>query len=117
MDNGEPEIEVEVDEEGNISANVRLVRTCMDCGTELKEANVEAEAQVSEEFAAKHKGEGHNLSVEATGEDVSETGGGRYKKNVIECTFTARVSCDCNEDATEDLEMKVSESAGYFEEC
>lgn len=44
----EPETSLEVDEEGTVTGNIRIVNTCGECGTELKEANLEVELVVHE---------------------------------------------------------------------
>jgi hypothetical protein len=64
-DSTDPEIsDLEVDDDGNISGSVRIVLTCAEDSTELKESTFDIQTAVSDDFAAAHKGEGHELSVE-----------------------------------------------------
>jgi hypothetical protein len=56
FDEQEPEINsIEVDDSGNVSAEVRIVNACGDCGAELKEANFSPESGDPVEPFAKHK--------------------------------------------------------------
>lgn len=136
LDFGDPEIEdfscsVELDDEGNLvaelSASARIVRSCADCGTELKEATLD----LSYEGVAL----GHDLLVGALGGvahveavpegerggntpkpwrwakghsprqpgsepdsvDQVEEGGGRYKKSYFGACVSVEVECECGE--------------------
>jgi hypothetical protein len=64
-DSNDPEVNgLEVDEDGHVSASVRIVLTCAEDSTELKEATFDVEADVPSEFAEAHHGNDHELSVE-----------------------------------------------------
>ena len=57
FDESEPEVNnLEVDEDGHVTAEVRIVNACAECGEELTEANLEAEADHADEVA-KHREE------------------------------------------------------------
>lgn len=121
MDNGDPEVNesdiVPNDATATVTASVHLVRNCADCGTELKALDVDAD-EADFEVPAEHRGEGHNLSVEVTANDVNESGGGRYKKNYITVDLDYSVSCDCG---GKDKEigtgtLTCTAAAGEFEE-
>ncbi len=92
MDLSEPEVELDVDDDGNVTAEINLSRTCADCGTELKTGSLTAEEQVD---VAAHQGEGHDLTVEETGIESIEEGGGRYAKSYFGAAVNFEVHCSC----------------------
>jgi hypothetical protein len=69
-DSTDPEVNnLEVDDAGRISGEVRIVLTCDECSTELKEASFEIDFEPDDaspygEFLKKHDGKGHELSLE-----------------------------------------------------
>jgi len=119
FDEADPEIEsLEVNEDGAVSISVRIVNCCADCGTELKEATFEMEADHSTEFAEHLKAEGieetaepephaeHELSIEEAGyERTNRSGffkkgqfvpaGGRYAKTFYGAEVSYEICCSC----------------------
>jgi hypothetical protein len=96
----DPEVdEIEVDEAGNVTASVRLERTCNGCGEIAKEATLDMESDACCDEAAKHlKTEGkHQLSVESDSVDQIEEGGGRYKKSYFGATVSFTIACSCKD--------------------
>lgn len=123
LENGDPEtnsLEVEDTDDGAIvTAEVHLIRNCGDCGTELKAADVEGDEDIQFDnlhCPAKNGDDtSHDLVVTELSCDVDESGGGRYKKNIITFDLEFKIACnDC------DLEVKGNvrgdEAAGSFEE-
>lgn len=114
-DSGEPEVEnLEVDHQGSVTGEVRVVLTHDECGTELKEANFEIDIEVtnfkntdSETFDPKqHEGEGHELSIECDSSEItsrSETTNpktgkpipARYAKTYYGYRADLSLSCEC----------------------
>lgn len=63
-DSTEPEIDVDIDDKGNVTGNVRIVLTCQECGMELKEATFDIDMDFSDAF----DDPADEWDVEATGE-------------------------------------------------
>ncbi len=107
----EPEVQsLEVNGE-DLVAEVRIVRTCTDCGSELKEATITAEAPCPlEDCDCDEDARDLEVSGEDTVEAVEE-GGGRYKKSYFGFKLTGTVKCEkCGATASCDLEEKVAAS-------
>jgi hypothetical protein len=94
---------VDVDVDGSLRAEVRVVNACADCGTELTEATLEMEGQAD---VTGHDGEGHDLEVEESGcertsrsgnfvKGVFKPGGGRYAKTFYGASLEVCVTCSC----------------------
>jgi hypothetical protein len=105
LEMADPEVEsIEVSEDGTVTATVHIVRNCAECGTELKSADLEMECEVdvsghdgSEEEEGESKGKvEHELSVEETGIEAIEEGGGRYQKSYFGAKVTFELSCSCD---------------------
>lgn len=64
-DSTEPEVDVDLNDDGTFNGNVRIVLTCNDCSQELKEASFDFDGEVPEELLKEHKGDGHSLELEA----------------------------------------------------
>ena len=107
FDENEPEVEsLEVDEDGNVIASVRIVNACADCGTELKEATLEMESNIGNEALNKHQGKGHELKIEERGSERTQRSGyfkkgqfvaafGRYAKTFYGAEVEFAVTCSC----------------------
>lgn len=96
----DPEIEsIDIDEDGHVSASVRLVRCCQECSDELKEATLDLEDDVPEEILHEHEGDGHELSVEEDSAEATEEGGGRYAKSYFGAIVRYAVHCSCKTDS------------------
>jgi hypothetical protein len=112
-DEQEPEVEsveVEADESGHatVTASVRIVNACADCGTELTEATLDLEAEVTLE-PADHKcpsetaGEEPALDLEAeetSSERTNRSDGkpntpSRYRRTFYGAQVEATVKCRC----------------------
>jgi hypothetical protein len=117
LDLAEVEVsDLEVSEDGTVTATARISRTCAECGQELKSAELELETQVDVgKHGADGEGdhEGHELSVEDTDTDAIEEGGGRYKKSYfgVKVSFTVTCSCDPNWSIDGEMEDKVPASS------
>jgi hypothetical protein len=92
----EPEVEsdLEVNEDGTVTASVRIVRACSECGNDLKEATFDLEFTPTQEQIKDHLNPPgrsrtgasnhetvHELEVEQEGIEQIEEGGGRYAKS------------------------------------
>ncbi len=118
----------------DVSMNCRIVRNCAECSTELKEASLEASEEVEvdadslikciEKKVIKVKDtddeaeifdwiEGHGEpSIDETGTDQIEEGGGRYAKSFFGASVSYMVKCQCGETLHEGtIEDKVAASA------
>lgn len=122
----EPEVDqLEVDEEGTVSAEVKIVNCCAECGDELREASftVTAEHELGE-----HKGEGHQLEVEEQGsERTNRSGyfqkgkfvpsGGRYAKTFYGFTVEYSITCSCQSEALATGMLEDDIQASSMDEC
>lgn len=99
MDMADPAVDsIEVDADGNVEARISIVRTCAECGDELKEATLDLVELIEPPPEDQAQGEdGHELEVEETGVDAIEKGGGRYQKSFFgaEVAFTVKCNCGC----------------------
>jgi hypothetical protein len=120
MENGDLEVnDLSIDTDGQVSVDVSLPRNCAECSTELKRGEFQTEEQVDLEPEqcgspdAKVEGEGdeavrlHSLEIEELSSDVSESGGGRYKKNMIGFDLEFEVTC-----TNPGCELKIKGSIG-----
>jgi hypothetical protein len=120
LENGDLEIEIDVEsdgEQGTVTGTVRVPRLCGECSDELKEGNFDVEATF--DMPPGHGGDGHDLSIEYDGEEVTESGGGRYAKNLIGYLFTYHVTCSCQKAGAEPLvsgEVSDEMAASHFDE-
>lgn len=97
LDCDEPEVENEDfdGEAGRIDAEYRIIRTCSDCGQEMKEATITFDEDISDK-TEDHQGEGHELSAEFDA-SLLEEGGGRYKKSYFGVDLKVTVTCSCGD--------------------
>jgi hypothetical protein len=105
----EPEVNIDVDSEGNVTGDVRIVNVCTECGAELKEANLDIDADVAAEVLAHvtschDDGESFNLSVEEVGSSRTQRteGRGRGQRTFYGYSVEFRVTCDCGRDTDGD---------------
>ncbi len=75
-------------EAGTITGSIRVVRKCGECGDELKEANFDIEQDTG--LGEVELKAGEEVEVEADTPEPSESGGGRYAKNMV--GFSVNVS-------------------------
>lgn len=104
-DSTEPEVNVDLSDDGSFSGQVRIVLTHDECGTELKEASFDFEGNVPNEIITEHKGEDHVLNLEAdAGELASRSeGSGRYMKTFYGYDVALDLTCNCQELGAEPL--------------
>lgn len=111
----EPEIvkDLEVDDDGEVTMNVRIFNSCADCGDELEEAELELSAQIPEEEVKEHKGKGHQLEPQEEEPEVTRTdegGGNRYSKRFYGVESTVSINCECGDSWSVDLKDKIAAS-------
>lgn len=112
----DPEIDnLEVNEDGHVTASVRIVNSCADCGTELTETTFEMEGDVDfsdETDHVPHSGEGHELSVEEESSERTYRQDGkpktkaRYRRSFYGVQVIAKVTCSCG---ALDVEVEMSD--------
>lgn len=110
LETQEPEIDgYEVNEDGVVTVSARLVRSCADCGGEMKETNFDLEGTVEDLCACKKR----ELDVEeAESPEIIEEGGGRYAKSFYGVKCVATVTCQkCEKKWTVEMSDKTPASA------
>lgn len=143
LDNGDPEVDLEVEYDGNVlvvSGNVHLTRNCADCGTTMKELYADLEDAVSPKAFEWKRGtvsytpdldvlekalsDGDvNISLDQGAPDVEEGGGGRYAKNMITAvvpytiTLTMTLPDEVEVEGTYSGDVKTANAASDYEEC
>lgn len=144
MENGDPEINsMDAEASGDsihVSADIRAVRTCADCGTELKDYShtIEDEYHISDfegysDLSEKDKqalcelliteDESVSVEVEEEGGESEDGGGSRYQKNMITTTVhgTITVTWTRGEDdvvtLTKGIDLSDSAAASSYDEC
>jgi len=121
----EPELDSCEADEGVLYVNVRLLKNCADCGTEVREAYLELEIP----FVLPDHDEDDDMTFEIEEEPVLENeekciGKGRYMRTEHGVSGTARVKCmiDSKSDSKETvIEVPITiedgtEAAGNFED-
>jgi hypothetical protein len=120
METLDPEVEsLEVEDRNDgtatVTATVRCVRACADCGTELKETTFEVECEVAAVHVPFAEGDAsaaeHELEVEEESVESTESGGGRYAKNLIGFALDFKVTCSCGLELTGQLADSLQASA------
>lgn len=106
-DSTEPDINSEnIDNDGKISIDARIVLTCADCGTELKEAEFNLETNMPDEIVELHKGDDHYFELEISNQELTTKSGnfkkgvfvpayGGYAKTFYGVNLTVEVKCKC----------------------
>jgi tartrate dehydratase beta subunit/fumarate hydratase class I family protein len=125
LEEGEPEIEGEVEVDGNaVSATVNLSRNCVDCGTELKQGSFELGDDVAFDAGCiddkGHEWECVSDSPEFTVTDRMDDQGGkikhqRFMKRMIGVEGTIELTCTRCKAATA-VELKDEMSASNFDD-
>jgi len=109
----EPEVTVDVDSEGVVTGDCRIVNTCAECGSELTEATMTVDVDLSSDIAEhraendEEPGEHDTLEVDADGERTERTEdkdrngkpieSSRYMKRFYGASVTVTVECKCGE--------------------
>ena len=144
MENNDPECDsIDATISGQsiqVCAEVRAVRACADCGTELKDLSLSLEKEIDlHDFegydaltdsdkeklgaALEEESETISLDVDDDGGEMSEGGGGRYAKNMITTTinYTVTLKWERGENdlvtLTHSSSMEEQNAASEFEEC
>lgn len=120
----EPEVEndLECDDDGNVTGTLHIVRTCAECGTELKEATIDLEADISGELPEKpevKEGEtapDYEITIETGDVSSIEEGGGRYQKSYFGGEVTFTVTCSWNEEWSYEGSVSGKVAASEMEE-
>lgn len=74
---------------GNVTGTVRVVRKCVDCSEEMKECTFDVDVHAEPDAKTK---DGDEYAVEIDTYEATETGGGRYKKNMIGFELSGHVT-------------------------
>lgn len=122
----EPEIDADVDDDGNISGTARIVLTCEECGTELKEATLDIDCGVFDDIEQHRKDhpecKDKGLSLADNGGELTQRTetkdrhgkpikNPRYMKSFYGAAVEFTVTCDeCNEEFTVTWEDEVQAS-------
>jgi hypothetical protein len=112
----DPELSIATQE---VTAEVRVVGKTECCGDERKEYTYSLTAAVPPEVFEEHDGDGHELELDADDPEVNESGGGRYKKNMVAVEIVFRVRCECqpaNDPPLYEGTMRDEVSASSFDE-
>lgn len=106
FEEAEPEVnDLSISEDGQVTASVRIVNQCQDCGQELTETTFDMEYDHSEQ-CKEHQGEGHGLEIEEDGCERTSRSGyfkkgqfvfacGRYAKTFYGMALNYSVTCEC----------------------
>lgn len=118
VDEQDPEVNsLDIDDDGHVTAEVRIVNASACCGDEMTEANFSMEADLDEEFVAKHDAHspGHNYSIEEDGSertnppDAKAKPGtpSRYTRTYYGAVVHATVTCSCKSGKEEDYTISL----------
>ena len=118
----EPEVEIagEVAAKGILTADVRIVLKCVDCGTELKEASLFMEEEYCLPCSCEHTVDEVEIVAEPSeryetkdkkGKPIKNT---RYQKHFYGADIIAEVKCTCGE--TVNVIHSLEEQASSFDE-
>lgn len=126
---GEPEVQsLEIDADGNITAEVRIVVTCAECGDELKESTLSMEDAVT---IRRHNREECELEIEEDGVEMldeyetKDRNGKpiksvRYQTHLYGARVDFHIRCACQKSEAEPLfsgDIFDTIPAGSMDEC
>lgn len=124
LETDEPQVEnVQLSSnESVVEVDVNIDRNCAECGGQMKTMAFNTEAEIDETWLAEHGPqedgsykEGHGeLDVEESNTELTESGGGRYAKNMIGFTTYVQVTCICG--STTSVEISDNAAASEFDE-
>lgn len=137
MENGDPEVDnIEASADGDsihVTATATGYRNCAECSTQLKSLCVDFEDDVAldkfdgwkdlpeperAKFIAALEGGKLELEAESSSGEASESGGGRYAKNMITTALDYTLTATLGEKSLEYNGTLSSENAASeFEEC
>lgn len=117
-DSTEPEVDVDLSDDGTFSGNVRIVLTCADCSQELKDASFDFDGEVPEEIHSAHQGDEHALDLEAGDYELTSRseGKGRYTKTFYGYRATLDLSCMCQSEGLWTTEFTDDIQASHMDE-
>lgn len=110
FEEAEPEVDsLDVDAEGNVTANVRIANQCGECGNDLREYTFEVSVDRSDECKG-HTGEGHTLDIEETSSERTQrsVGKGRGTRTFYGFTVEYEIKCECDADKKDGERWSVS---------
>lgn len=117
FEDGEPEVEsIDVDDAGGVTASVRVVDTCAECSTELREYTFELEGEPAFEDGKDHDEHG-GMEIEHDDPERTERMSGdaktpfRYRKRFIGVIVHYTVTCECGATYEGDLADDVQASS------
>lgn len=145
MENADPEINeltATYDKESTsvmVSVSLRHARTCAECGNELKALDIDTDPEAfditeTEDYQAltpeqkvqfleaMQDKDGDEVDIEEDSSESEESGGSRYKKNMITVTVNATVELDNGKEGDDKITVKVpveiksENAAGDYEE-
>lgn len=114
-------LETEAEEEGidvsgaSVDVQVRVVRNCAECSTEMKDNSFSNSVDIPVDWLAEHSdsNEGHgDYEAELQNLEATESGGGRYAKNMIGFEATVKVTCKCGEEI--EIDVSDEDPASYY---
>ena len=108
QDPEEESLELDV-ESRKVTGQVRIVRQCADCGTDMKEATLDLEVEIP-----KCCGKGLEDEVELVLNRLEE-GGSRYQKSYFGAEGEIKAKCKCGQPLAVQWSDKVA--ASEMEEC
>jgi hypothetical protein len=121
MEFADPEIsDIQVTEEGEVTAMVTITRTCADCGSDLKNAELEMTVDLSKECEGHVNKEGeetYDLTIEENDVNQIEESGGRYKKAYFGAEVCFTITCTCDKEFSVEGSMSDKVAASEMEEC
>ena len=101
----DPEVDLDIDDEGVVTGTVRLVNVCDDCGAEMKAHDFDVEIDLSDAVAAHggacHK-EGEEFELTLEDETVERTEKKTKGRQYYGYTLTVNAKCSCNRELDDD---------------
>ena len=96
-----------------LTGSIRITRSCADCGTELKEATLDMEETIT--LTLPEGVSADDVELDADDPEGSESGGGRYKKNMIGADVSYRLNA--NGTTIHEANWHDEIAAGQMDEC
>lgn len=117
-DSTDPEVDVDLSDDGTFSGQARIVLTHDECGEELKEASFDFDGEVPEDVLNEHQGDDHCLNLEVgDNELISRTEGqGRSMKTFYGYRAAIDLSCSCIADGLWTAEFTDEVQASHMDE-
>jgi phage FluMu protein Com len=114
----EPEVEMNINEEGTIGVEVKIVLKCAECETELLGASFDGQIEdkvPAEVLEAHPNGDAHELEVEADSPTITEAEEkqGKRKVKMYGYSMTIQVRCSCQPAGSDPLlSIEAAEATG-----